>query len=54
MKFAWCNKIEDFAGNNSVQVEEVDLEIEEYTEILEVDDSAAEFDRLEDEFIMLE
>lgn len=57
MKFAWRPKIEDAAGRNSEQVEEVNLDnINEYTEMLVVDESAAEFDRIDDdsEFILLD
>ena len=55
MKFAWCPKIENVAGRNSEQVEEADLDnMNEYTEMLDVDESAVEFDRLEDEFVLLE
>ena len=52
MKFAWCPKIENWATRNSEQVEEVDLD--DYTEMLEVDESAVEYDRLEDEFVLLD
>lgn len=55
MKFAWRPKIENLVGWNSEQVEEVDLNnIDEYTEMLDVDESAAEFDKLEDEFVVLD
>ena len=57
MKFAWHNKIKNSAACNSEQVEEVDLELDnldEYTEMLDVDESAAEFDMLEDEFVVLD
>jgi hypothetical protein len=54
MKFAWHPKIKNAAGSNSEQVEEVDLDnINEYIEMLEVEESAAEFDGLEDEFVLL-
>lgn len=54
MKFAWRNKIENIAASNSGQVEEVDLDIDEYTDMLVVDESAVEFDKLEDEFVLLD
>jgi hypothetical protein len=55
MKFAWRPKIEKAAGRNSEQIEEVDLDdIDEYTEMLVVDESAAEFDRIEDEVVLLD
>jgi hypothetical protein len=55
MKFAWCPKIGKATNPNSEQVEEVDLDdIDEYTEMLEVDESAAEFDRFEDEFVLVD
>ena len=55
MKFAWRPKIEKATKHNSEQVEEVDLDdIDEYTEMLVVDESAAEFDRFEDEFVLVD
>ena len=55
MKFAWRPKTENVTGRNSEQVEKVDLDnMNEYTEILDVDESVVEFDRLEDEFVLLE
>ena len=59
MKFAWRGKIENLAARNSQQMEEVDLDLEtrnfdEYIEMLDEDESAAEFDKLEDEFVLLE
>lgn len=55
MKFAWHSKIEDLAGCNLEQVEEVELGfINKYTEMIDVDESAAEFDRLEDEYAVLD
>ena len=55
MKFAWHPKIENLVGLNSEQVEEGDLNnIDEYTEMLDVDELAAEFDKLEDEFVVLD
>ena len=59
MKFAWRTKIPNFAASNSAQVEEVDLDentdsIDEFMEMLCVDESAAEFDKLEDEFIFVD
>jgi hAT family C-terminal dimerisation region len=55
MKFAWRPKIEKATDRNSEKVEEVDLDdIDEYTEMLEVDESAAEFDRIEDELILVD
>jgi hypothetical protein len=50
MKFAWCNNIVDLAAWNSGQIEEVDLD--EYSEMLEADELANDFDKPEDEFIM--
>jgi hypothetical protein len=54
MKFAWRTKVEDLAASNSEEVEEVDLD--EYSEMLVVDESAAEFDKLEDdsEFVLID
>jgi hypothetical protein len=49
MKFAWRN-IVDLAAWNSGQIEEVDLD--EYSEMLEADELANDFDKPEDEFIM--
>lgn len=57
MKFAWRPKIDDLVGYNSKEVEEVQVHLDdlnEYTEMLDVDESAAEFDRFEDEFIILD
>lgn len=60
MKFAWRTKIPNFAASNSAKVEEVDLDehttniIDEFTEMLRVEESAAEFDKLEDEFILID
>lgn len=57
MKFAWRPKINDLVGYNSKEVEEVQVHLDdlnEYTEMLDVDESAAEFDRFEDEFIILD
>jgi hypothetical protein len=48
MKFAWRGNLTDLAAWNSEQIEEVD----EYSEMLGEDESAAEFDRLEDEFVL--
>jgi hypothetical protein len=50
MKFAWRNNIVDLAAWNSGQIEEVDLD--EYSEMLEADELANDFDKPEDEFIM--
>ena len=48
IKFAWHPKIENQAVCSLEQVEEVDLDdLDEYTEMLEVDELAADFDRLE-------
>ena len=52
MKFAWRPKIENWATHNSEQVKEVDLD--DYTEMLEVDELAVEYNRLEDEFVLLD
>ena len=50
MKFAWCPKVESRAGRNLEQVEEVDLDdLDEYTEMLVVDELAAEFDKVDDD-----
>ena len=54
MKFAWRPKIENRATRNSEQVEEVDLGLDDYTEMLEVDESVVEYDRLEDELVLLD
>lgn len=55
MKFAWRNKIENLATRNSEQVEEVDIgNLNEYTDMLDMDETATEFERVEDEFIMLD
>ena len=55
MKFAWRPKIEDLVGCNLKEIEEVGIDdLNEYTEMLDVDESAAEFDRFEDEFIILD
>ena len=49
MKFTWRNNIIDLVAWNSAQVEEVDLW--EYSEMLEAEEEAAELDKPEDEFI---
>jgi hypothetical protein len=59
MKFAWRTKIPNFAASNSAQIEEVDIDeytniTDEFTEMLREDESAAEFDKLEDEFILVD
>ena len=54
MKFSWRPKIENRATRNSEQVEEVDLDLDDYTEMLEVDELAVEYDRLEDELVLLD
>ena len=59
MKFAWCNKIESRAGSNSKKVEEVEDDdhlnnLDEYQEMLEVNRLAADFDNIEDEFVVLD
>ena len=50
-------QIENLVSRNSGKVEEVQVDVDnldEYTEMLGVNESAAEFDRLEDEFVILE
>ena len=55
MKFAWCPKFENASGHNLEQVEKVNLDsINKYTEMLDMDESAAEFYRLEDKFVLLD
>ena len=53
MKFAWRRNVVDIAACNSRQIEEVNLEhLDEYAEMLDADELAAEFDKLEDEFVL--
>jgi hypothetical protein len=58
MKFAWRKNIADLTAWNSGQIEEVDQidGLDEYCEMLDVDESAAEFDRLEhgSEFVLID
>ena len=57
MKFAWHDKIESRAGSNLKKVEEVEdhlNNLDEYQEMLEGDRSAADFDDIEDEFVVLD
>ena len=59
MKFAWHDKIESLAGSNLKKVEEVEDDdhlnnLDEYQEMLEVDRSAADFNNIEDEFVVLD
>jgi hAT family C-terminal dimerisation region len=49
MKFAWRNNIVDLAAWNSGQIE---VDLDEYSEMLEADELVNDFDKPEDEFIM--
>jgi hypothetical protein len=50
MKFAWCNNIVDLAAWNLGQHEEVN--IVEYSEMLEEDEQAYDFAKDSDNFVM--
>jgi hypothetical protein len=51
MKFAWRDKIEDLASNNSGEVEEVDDSIKEFQDFLAADQELEEWDVTEDEIV---
>ena len=49
MKSAWQGSLADWATLNSTRIEEIDLN--DFGELLQVDDDAKEWDKEDDEFI---
>ncbi|KAF9224384.1 hypothetical protein BS17DRAFT_703190, partial [Gyrodon lividus] len=53
MKHVWCSSIIDWAASNSQDCEEIDLLLDEYEELLHLDEDLAENDCTQDEVIVI-
>jgi hypothetical protein len=49
MKFAWRNRVDDLASDNSIQVEEISDDVREYQDFLAADQELEKWDVSEDE-----
>jgi len=51
MKFAWRNRVDDLASDNSIQVEEISDDVREYQDFLAADQELEKWDVSKDEIV---